>query len=461
MKIYFNRKAFAFLGATAFMLAAVFTVSCKPAVSSNTPAETFAVTFVADEHGELKAEVDGKPIATNAKVKKGSTVTFTATPKNGYTVKNWTIEGGTFAAGTGTEENLTAKVKITANTNVGANFKVQKFSITFSPADADGTLTAAVNEKEISSDDKFVKDTEITFTATPKDTVYKVDRWTIEGGAFVTGTGTEGSLTAKVKITANTKVSVSFSRYKKVALNELHRYLQAASSTDIHYIEVTGLTAADLNGDWSTPSRLGKILKDNSGKKVALKLSAVSGVTNMQCCFKDCTNLTQVSKIPTGVTDMISCFNGCTSLTKAPEIPTGVTDMSYCFFGCTSLTEVPKIPTGVTDMIDCFNGCTNLTKAPEIPTGVTNMSYCFCDCTSLTKAPVIPIGVTQMTKCFNGCTSLTEATLQCTYSSGFMEAFSRCTSLTPGSIKVPSDQLAAYKAGASRMGAHENWFTDR
>ena len=127
MKIYFNRKAFAFLGATAFMLAAVFTVSCKPAVSSNTPAETFAVTFVADEHGELKAEVDGKPIATNAKVKKGSTVTFTATPKNGYTVKNWTIEGGTFAAGTGTEENLTAKVKITANTHVGANFRYSNF----------------------------------------------------------------------------------------------------------------------------------------------------------------------------------------------------------------------------------------------------------------------------------------------------------------------------------------------
>ena len=509
MKIYFNRKAFAFLGATAFMLAAVFTVSCKPAVSSNTPAETFAVTFVADEHGELKAEVDGKPIATNAKVKKGSTVTFTATPKNGYTVKNWTIEGGTFAAGTGTEENLTAKVKITANTHVGANFKIQQFSITFSPADADGTLTAAVNGKEISSGDKFVKDTEITFTATPKDTVYKVDRWTIEGGAFVTGTGTEGSLTAKVKITANTKVSVSFSRYEKVALNALHTYLQAASPTDIHYIEVTGLTAADLNGDWSTltPSRLGQILQDNSGKKVALKLSAVSGVTNMQCCFNGCTNLTQVSKIPTGVTNMAGCFSSCTNLTKAPKIPTGVTNMKGCFNSCTSLTEAPEIPTGVTNMYSCFSGCTKLTKAPEIPTGVTNMESCFNSCTSLTEAPEIPTGVTNMegcfssctnltkapkiptgvksmyacfsgctkltkapeipasvesmTKCFSGCTSLTSAVLKCKYSSGFMDAFYGCTSLTPGSIKVPSDQLDAYKTGASHMGAQEDWFTDR
>ena len=373
MKTYFNRKAFAFLGATAFMLAAVFTVSCKPAVSSNTPAETFAVTFVADEHGELTAEVDGKPIATNAKVEKGSTVTFTATPKNGYTVKNWTIEEGT----------------------------------------------------------------------------------------FVTGTGTEGSLTAKVKITANTKVSVSFSRYKKVALNELHTYLQAASPTDIHYIEVTGLTAADLNGDWSTPSQLGKILKDNSGKKVAVKLSAVSGVTNMQYCFNGCTNLTQVSKIPAGVTEMRGCFSYCTSLTEAPEIPTGVTDMSSCFSHCTSLTEVPEIPTGVTNMRESFNGCTNLTKAPKIPTGVTDMSYCFCDCTSLTKAPVIPIGVTQMTKCFCDCTSLTSAALKCTYNAGFMDAFSGCTSLAADSIKVPSDQLAAYKAGASHMGAQENWFTDK
>ena len=110
MKTYFNRKAFAFLGATAFMLAAVFTVSCKSAVSSNTPAETFAVTFVADEHGELKAEVDGKPIATNAKVEKGSTVTFTATPKNVYTVKNWTIEGGAFVTGTVRSVDFTAKI---------------------------------------------------------------------------------------------------------------------------------------------------------------------------------------------------------------------------------------------------------------------------------------------------------------------------------------------------------------
>ena len=463
MKTYFNRKAFAFLGATAFMLAAVFTVSCKPAVSSDTPAETFAVTFVADEHGELKAEVDGKPIATNAKVEKGSTVTFTATPKNGYTVKNWTIEGGTFAAGTGAEENLTAKVKITANTKVSASFKVQKFSIIFLPADPDGTLIAAVTGKEINSGDKFVKDTEILFTATPKTPVYKVDRWTIEGGTFVTGTGTEGSLTAKVKITANTKVSVSFSRYKKVALNELHTYLQAASSTDIHYIEVTGLTAADLNGDWSTltPSRLGQILQDNSGKKVALKLSAVSGVTNMQCCFNGCTNLTQVSKIPTGVTNMAGCFSSCTNLTKAPKIPTGVTNMKGCFNSCTSLTEAPEIPTGVTNMAGCFSSCTNLTKAPKIPTGVKSMYACFSGCTKLTKAPEIPASVESMTKCFSGCTSLTSAVLKCKYSSGFMDAFYGCTSLTPGSIKVPSDQLDAYKTGASHMGAQEDWFTDK
>ena len=179
---------------------------------------------------------------------------------------------------------------------------------------------------------------------------YTVDEWTIEDGVFVAGTGAEGSLTAQVKITANTTVRVSFIRYKKVAINKLDNYLQTASSTDINYIEVTGLTAADLkgkndgSGPWM-PSRLGSILQSNREKKVALKLSAVSGLT----------------------------------------------DMSYCFLQCTSLMFVE---------------------------------------------------------------------LKCDYNSAFECMFYGCTSLTPGSIKVPSGQLDAYKAGASNMEAQENWFTE-
>ena len=468
----FNKKAHAFFGAAALLLAAVFTIGCKTEISSSDPApETFTVEMKAGEHGTVTAS---PAIPTNGKVTKDTVITFTANPTSGY----------------------------------------------------------------------------------------KVDKWTITGGAFETGTGTDGSTTAKVKITANTTVKVSFYKeYVKVALAGLDNHLKnTAPDTDgIYYIEVTGLTAADLKGDSHTlePSPLGKILKDNPSKKVALKLDEVSGltdmsycfygctsltqapeipssvtnmnscfyyctsltqapeipssvtnmercfygctsltqapeipssVTNMRCCFDDCTSLTQAPEIPSSVTDMSYCFDYCTSLTQAPVIPSSVTNMNSCFYYCTSLTQAPAIPSGVTDMSGCFFGCKSLTQAPVIPSSVTNMRYCFYGCTSLTQAPVIPSGVTDMERCFYYCTSLTQVpvipssvanmgycfsgckkittvTLKCNYNAAeiyghpaFKDAFKDCEKLTAGSIKVPAGQVAAYQAGASTMGTTADRF---
>lgn len=315
----FNKKALAFFGAAAILLAAVFTTGCKTDAGSGDPApETFAVAFSVDgANGTLKAKADG--IAETDKspivVQKGKTVTFTATPKNGY----------------------------------------------------------------------------------------KVDKWTITGGAFEAGTGTEGSLTAKVKITADTKVNVSFKAivYTSVSFTNLNAYLKdTASSADINYIEVTGLTAADLKGDASSypfkPGRLGKILNDNLTKKVALKLSEVSGLTDMSCCFYGCESLIQAPAIPSSVTNMEQCFYGCKSLTQAPVIPNGVTDMRYCFYGCEKITAV---------------------------------------------------------------------TLKCNYNSqqidgipAFNYAFKDCKKLTANSIKVPAGQLQTYKDNAGMMGTTADRF---
>ena len=416
----FNKKAHAFFGAAALLLAAVFTIGCKTEISSSDPEpETFTVEMKAGEHGTLTAN---PVIPTSGKVAKDAVITFTAVPATGY----------------------------------------------------------------------------------------KVDKWTITGGAFETGTGTEGSTTAKVKISAETKVNVSFktAMYTEVPFGangaDLDNYLKTAvpDTNGICYIKVTGLTAADLKGDYSTfpynPSRLGKILNDNPTKKVALKLDEVSGltdmsycfyycksltqapvipssVTNMNNCFYDCTSLTQAPEIPSNVTDMRGCFYDCTSLTQAPEIPSNVTDMRGCFYDCTSLTQAPVIPSNVTDMSGCFYNCTSLTQAPVIPSSVTDMSACFSGCTSLTQAPVIPSSVTNMESCFSGCTSLTQApvipsnvtdmrgcfynckkitavTLKCNYVHGnFNSAFSHCSSLGKNSIKVPAGQVQTYQDNADKM----------
>lgn len=323
----FRRKTPAFFGAAAVLLAAVFTIGCKTEISSDPAPETFTVEMKAGEHGTLSAN---PVIPASGKVAKDTVITFTAAPASGY----------------------------------------------------------------------------------------KVDKWTITGGTFETGTGTEGSTTAKVKISANTKVNVSFKEmvYASVSFADLDTYLKdTASSADINYIKVTGLTAADLKGGGPSepmkPSPLGKILKDNPTKKVALKLGEISGLT----------------------------------------------DMRYCFLGCTSLTQAPVIPSTVTNMQGCFLDCTSLTQAPVIPSGVTNMSWCFGDCTSLTQAPVIPSTVTDMGGCFYGCEKITAVTLKCNYGS-FIVAFKDCEKLTAGSIKVPAGQLQTYKDNADTMGTTADRF---
>ena len=414
----------------------------EEAITPPSPTE-FTVQTEAGEHGSLTAS---PAIPTSGKVAKDTVLTFTANPTSGYKVDKWTITGGTFETGTGSDGSTTAKVKISANTKVSVSFKAEvitppsptEFTVQ-TEAGEHGTLTAS---PAIPTSGKVAKDTVITFTAVPA-TGYKVDKWTITGGTFETGTGSDGSTTAKVKITANTKVAVSFKadNYNTVSFANLNTYLQTASSTDINYIKVTELTAADLKGDGDSepmePSPLGKILNDNPSKKAALELEEIPGLTNMSCCFLGCTSLTQAPAIPNSVTNMEFCFAGCTSLTQAPEIPSSVTNMGFCFDGCTSLTQAPVIQNGVTNMYCCFRGCTSLIRAPAIPSSVTDMSYCFSGCTSLTQAPVIQNGVTDMANCFSGCTSLTQAPEIPSSVTNMYCCFSHCKNLTQAPV-IPS-----------------------
>ena len=254
--------------------------------------------------------------------------------------------------------------------------------------------------------------------------------------------------------------------YTKVEFSQLNDYLKdKASGTEVNYIEVTGLTAADLKGSYNNikntaePSPLGKILS-SSWKRVALKFGgSIEGLTDMSFCFCSCEKLTQAPVIPESVTDMRACFSFCTGLTQAPIIPESVTDITSCFYGCKSLTQAPVIPESVTRMSACFYSCKSLTKAPVIPANVTYMDHCFSNCTSLTKAPSIPANVNNMEECFKGCISLKSAELKCKYQEyNFNHAFQDCTSLTASSIKVPAEQLETYKNNAGAMDAQKEWF---
>ena len=234
----FNKKALAFFGAAALLLAAVFTIGCKTETSSDSEAETppvqkFAVTFSVDGgNGKLKAKAEGvtETATSPINVEKGKSVTFTATPDSGYRVKGWTLDGNP-VNGTNSSYSFTvtksAEVKVSFESN---STPLPQYAVNFSVEGANGTLKAkadGVPETETSSIN-VEKGKTVTFTAVPA-AGYEVKEWQIfgTGMAFEAGTGTAGNNTAKVNLKGNLTVKVSF---KVQTLTPKHLVTMAAGA---------------------------------------------------------------------------------------------------------------------------------------------------------------------------------------------------------------------------------------
>ena len=178
------------------------------AVTPVTPTKYTVTVPATIEHGSLTVS---PALPADNQVAKDTELTFTATPTDAtYEVDKWTITGGTFTEG-GTSGSTTAKVKVTGNISVSVTFKAKvipptKYTVTVPATIEHGSLTVS---PALPTDKQVAKDTELTFTATPTDATYEVDKWTITG-VTVTEGGTPGSTTAKVKVTGNISVSVTF-----------------------------------------------------------------------------------------------------------------------------------------------------------------------------------------------------------------------------------------------------------
>lgn len=87
-------------------------------------AKKYTVKFSSsnDNFGTVSATNGTSPLTSDTKVTEGDEVTFTATTKDGYALSDWTVTvNGTSETRTGSSLSL----KITANTTVTANFKVE------------------------------------------------------------------------------------------------------------------------------------------------------------------------------------------------------------------------------------------------------------------------------------------------------------------------------------------------
>ena len=184
------------------LVAGLLFTGCPQKVKEEPKPVYYTVTLV-HVGGTLTAD----PAIQDGKALKDSEITFTASPANPSThmVDKWKITGGQIVSGGG-EGNGSVKVKITANTTVKVTFKEKPVYYTVSLVHEGGSLTA----DPAIQDGKALKDSEITFTASPANTsTHEVDKWEITGGTKISG-GEDGSISVKVKITANTTVKVTF-----------------------------------------------------------------------------------------------------------------------------------------------------------------------------------------------------------------------------------------------------------
>ena len=212
--------AFKKLGAVALItatLAVCFTACNQTGGGGGKPTPKHAINFSVDittPNGTLKAKADGVDETSTSpiNVEEGKTVTFTAEPSANYKVKEWKVDDTVVANNkTNTyihtvKKAVTVKVSFESNSNPPNPPTPTKYTVTLTQAEG-GKVTAS---PEIPEDKKVDKDTEITFTAEANEG-YKIGKWTVTPAeALQDGTGADGSETAKVKITADTTVKVSF-----------------------------------------------------------------------------------------------------------------------------------------------------------------------------------------------------------------------------------------------------------
>ena len=217
------KNAFTWLRITFCSFAALLTLaSCqnaadelyKPSVQKY-PVSFMVGLFGIEDGGKITAKVDGKEIKSGSSVERGKIVEFTAHPDYGKTAGLWDIQGGTFEAGSGNPRSDTARVKVNNYIFVSIYFTaassyshIVSFGIEGNTGASRLTAryaggTAIVSGNEV-SDGSVVE-----FTARPENGK-TVDRWFIEGGSFEAGSGIAGSDMARVKVSNNIRVRVSF-----------------------------------------------------------------------------------------------------------------------------------------------------------------------------------------------------------------------------------------------------------
>ena len=377
--------------------------------------QNYHVALNKNEHGTVTVS---PALPADGMVEQYKTLTFTATPNEGYEVE-WT------GAAPDSADKNKATLTVTADAVVTATFKkpgnsaeVQNYHVALSSGN-NGTLIA---DTPLPADGMVAAGSTLTFTATP-DSVYEVEAWT--GAVANPSDSTKATLT----VTAHTTVAVTFKKKQaNIALLDIDAsgYLKGVIDKDA------------LVGDLIIPDTVTSISEYAFNDCQGLtSVTIPNGITSIgRGTFYDCLNLTHIT-IPDSVTKIEDwAFIGCSGLISI-TIPNGVTSIgSRAFEGCRKLTNI-ILPSSLTSIqSETFKDCKNLTNI-TIPSSVTIIqSKAFYYCSKL-KQISIPNSVTEIGQyAFYYCTGLTNITLGTGVTTIDAGAFNGCKNLT--SIIIPN-----------------------
>ena len=180
-------------------------------VVSNVTTHTVTYGVNNTSMGSVSAKSADADIASGAQVEKGKSVTFTATPNEGYAVEGWYSDAGCTKKIESAGTNKTYTVTVNADTNVYVKFRTANtYTVKFSSSDeTHGTVSAKHNGTNFTSGTKVTEGDEVTFTATPNKG-FAVEGWYSDAECTkkIESAGTNKTYT--VTVNADTNVYVKF-----------------------------------------------------------------------------------------------------------------------------------------------------------------------------------------------------------------------------------------------------------
>ena len=180
-------------------------------VVSNVTTHTVTYGVNNTSMGSVSAKSADADIASGAQVEKGKSVTFTATPNEGYAVEGWYSDAGCTNKIESAGTNKTYTVTVNADTNVYVKFRTANtYTVKFSSSDeTHGTVSAKHNGTNFTSGTKVTEGDEVTFTATPNKG-FAVEGWYSDAECTkkIESAGTNKTYT--VTVNADTNVYVKF-----------------------------------------------------------------------------------------------------------------------------------------------------------------------------------------------------------------------------------------------------------